>query len=107
MDNAHGVTASAGALLAKTITRKTEMGSRTLVAAVAMGAESHGRYVNDSEIDEYVFLSVCVRCPANETRPALSPFVRSKDGAKAQEKMWKELLDILENRVAGISRIFG
>ncbi|KAL3492927.1 hypothetical protein BJX62DRAFT_250101 [Aspergillus germanicus] len=88
MNNAHGITALVGALLAKAIARKTEVGCRTLVAAVAMGAESHGKYMNDSEIDEYVFLSVCVRCPANETRPALSPFVRSEDGAKAQEKVW-------------------
>lgn len=29
---------------------------------------------------------------------ALSPFVRSEEGAQAQQKIWKDLLEILEQR---------
>jgi hypothetical protein len=83
MNNAYGVTASEGALPAKNIARKTEVGSRALAAAVSMDAESHGKSMNDSETDEYVFLlllsgiqlmelpkvciiSVCAQCERGE-----------------------------------------
>ncbi|KAL2834063.1 hypothetical protein BJY01DRAFT_224622 [Aspergillus pseudoustus] len=106
MNNTHGVTAWAGPLLAKAVARKTEVGARTLVAAVSMGEESHGKYMNDSEIDDYVVSSVSVQKSANLSRSALSPFVRSEHGAKAQENLWKELWDILESKLPGVSRVF-
>ncbi|KAL2862199.1 uncharacterized protein BJX67DRAFT_385825 [Aspergillus lucknowensis] len=86
--NARGLTASTFRLLGKAIARETEVGARTLVTAIAMGPESHGKYLNDGKIEE----------------AALSPFVRGKDGARAQEKVWKELMEILEQRVPSISR---
>ncbi|KAF4911103.1 Short chain dehydrogenase atnD [Colletotrichum viniferum] len=63
------------------LARSTEVGSRTLVAAASAGIESHGMYMRDGEID-------------NE---ALLPFLRSDDGAIAQEKVWGELTRILED----------
>ncbi|KAF3810854.1 Retinol dehydrogenase 14 [Colletotrichum gloeosporioides] len=68
-------------MLKLVLARSTEVGSRTLVAAASTGIESHGIYMRDGEID-------------NE---ALSPFVRSGDGATAQEKVWEELSRILED----------
>lgn len=53
-DNIHGVTGFALWLLAKGTARTTEVGGRTIVAAIAQGQESHGKYLNDSQIDEYV-----------------------------------------------------
>lgn len=43
-------------VMTKTVARTTEEGGRTLVAGIVKGKESHGKYLNDCEIDEYVFL---------------------------------------------------
>ncbi|KAE9573991.1 hypothetical protein CGMCC3_g10004 [Colletotrichum fructicola] len=68
-------------MLKLVLARSTEVGSRTLVAAASAGIESHGIYMRDGEVD-------------NE---AMSPVVRSDDGAIAQEKVWGELTRILED----------
>jgi len=68
--------------------RPTEKGSRTLVAAAAAGPESHGKYMNDGVVSEH----------------RLSAFVRSEDGKKASEKVWKELSAILEGIQPGITK---
>lgn len=39
-------------LLKKAVARTTEVGGRTLVAAIVPSPESHGRYLNDSRIDQ-------------------------------------------------------
>lgn len=36
------------------LARTAEQGSRTLVHAATLGLESHGKYLNDCKIDEYV-----------------------------------------------------
>ena len=69
------------------IARKTEVGSRTLVWPAMGDTASHGKYFHDAKADE----------------GALSPFVRSEDGKKAQEKVWKELSAILEGIQAGVT----
>ncbi|KAJ9647586.1 uncharacterized protein PV06_00297 [Exophiala oligosperma] len=66
--------------------RTTEVGSRTLVAAAAAGPKSHGKYMTNSKVDD----------------DALSSFVRSEDGKKASEKVWKELVEILEKAEPGV-----
>ncbi|KAI2603105.1 short-chain dehydrogenase/reductase [Hypoxylon fragiforme] len=76
-------------VMTKTVARTTEEGGRTLVAGIVKGKESHGKYLNDCEIDD----------------SALSPFVRSDDGARTQKKVWAELLEILENKHPGISSL--
>ncbi|KAJ5150453.1 short-chain dehydrogenase/reductase [Penicillium coprophilum] len=82
IDNIKGTTRVALNLLKKATARTAEVGGRTLVAAIVPWPESHGRYLNDSKIDDL----------------ALSSFVRSDEGAKAQKKLWKDLMDLLEQR---------
>ncbi|KIW16943.1 hypothetical protein PV08_04133 [Exophiala spinifera] len=67
--------------------RSTEVGSRTLLAAAAAGPGSHGRYMTDAEVDD----------------GALSSFVRSEDGKRASEKVWRELVEILEKAEPGVT----
>ncbi|KAK2861152.1 hypothetical protein FQN49_004491 [Arthroderma sp. PD_2] len=71
----------------KVLARTAEVGSRTLVHAASLGWEGHGQYLNDCKIDE----------------GALSSFVKSAEGAQAQKKVWRELLDKLERIVPGIA----
>ncbi|KFA53853.1 hypothetical protein S40293_01621 [Stachybotrys chartarum IBT 40293] len=89
LNDAVGIQAAAYSLLAKVIARTTEVGGRTLVAGISQGKDSHGKYLNDGEIDE----------------GALSPFVRSARGGEAQQKVWEELLAILEGSHPGIRKI--
>ncbi|EAL86541.1 hypothetical protein KXV22_003379 [Aspergillus fumigatus] len=62
------------------VARSTEVGSRTLVAGAAAGSGSHGRYMTDGRVAD----------------DSLSSFVRSREGLKAQKKLWRELHGILE-----------
>lgn len=75
-------------LLKQLFARSTEVGSRTLVAGAAGGAESHGAYMTDGKV-------------ANE---ALSPFVRSTEGEETQKRLWNELSDILEEVHPGVMK---
>lgn len=77
-------------MLKLVMARSTEVGSRTLLAAAAAGKESHGAYMTDGKV----------------ANGALSPFVRSEDGAKAQKKVWNELGEILEKVQPGIMSLF-
>ncbi|KAK9366909.1 short-chain dehydrogenase/ reductase [Lipomyces kononenkoae] len=63
------------------LARTVEVGARTLVAAAAAGHESYGAYMTDGKVNN----------------GALSPFVTSPEGKKAQEKVWSELKEILVN----------
>lgn len=69
------------------LARKTEVGSRTLVAAAVAGPESHGKYMTDAKIDD----------------DALSDFVKSADGKEASKKVWEELREILELIQPGVT----
>ncbi|KIA75507.1 dimethylallyl tryptophan synthase GliD1 [Aspergillus ustus] len=89
LSNAHGLTKFAFWVLAKATARKPEVGARTLVGAISKGVEGHGKYLNDGEIDEN----------------SLSPFVRSEEGKLAQDKMWAELMGILETVKPGIQEL--
>ncbi|KAK9239550.1 hypothetical protein V1525DRAFT_27100 [Lipomyces kononenkoae] len=77
-------------LLKLVLARTTEVGSRTLVAAAIVGNESHGAYMTDGKV----------------SNGALSAFVTSEDGQKAQEKVWLELKEILEKIVPGVTGSF-
>jgi retinol dehydrogenase-12 len=68
------------------IGRSTEMGSRTLVAAASAGEESHGCYMTD--------------CLVREP----SRWVRSETGKETQQKVYKELLMILEDIQPGVTK---
>ena len=67
------------------LARKTEVGSRALLAATEAGKESHGQYMADCVV----------------TEP--SAFVRSGEGEKTQERVYTELMGILEKIQPGIS----
>lgn len=68
------------------LARTTEAGSRTLVASVIAGEESHGQYMSDCEVAEP------------------SEFVRSAEGEKVQAEVHKELMAILEGIQPGITQ---
>jgi NAD(P)-dependent dehydrogenase (short-subunit alcohol dehydrogenase family) len=70
------------------LARRTEVGSRALVAAGVAGLESHGKYMADGKVDD----------------DALSEFARSADGKEAGVKVWKELSGILEGIEPGVTR---
>ncbi|KAJ6124588.1 secondary metabolism biosynthetic enzyme [Penicillium samsonianum] len=67
-------------LFKQLVARSTEVGSRTLLAGASAGAESHGKYMTDGKVAD----------------TALSAFVRSPEGKKAQHKLLAELIPILE-----------
>ncbi|KAF4154433.1 hypothetical protein CNMCM8927_008762 [Aspergillus lentulus] len=67
------------------IARTTEVGGRTLVHSAAGGFESHGQYMSECKVKEP------------------SKFVRSKEGAIAQQRVHEELLEILEKIQPGIT----
>ncbi|EAW23604.1 putative short-chain dehydrogenase/reductase family protein [Aspergillus fischeri NRRL 181] len=75
------------ALMKMVLARTTEVGGRTLVAGAAAGEESHGVYMTDGKVDNR----------------ALSAFVRSEEGKQAQEKVWGELGEILEEIRPGVT----
>ncbi|KAJ5266541.1 hypothetical protein N7478_009349 [Penicillium angulare] len=68
------------------LARSTEVGSRTLLAGILTGLESHGSYMSDGLVEN----------------TGLSSFVRSSDGAKARTKVWNEVTTILEGARPGI-----
>ena len=70
-----------------TIGRTVEVGSRTLVAAAAAGgSDTHGKYMSECVVKEP------------------SAFVRSEEGIRTQERVYTELMEILEKIRTGISR---
>ncbi|KFG78754.1 putative short-chain dehydrogenase [Metarhizium anisopliae] len=75
-------------LLKLLLARSTEVGSRNLVAAGAMGQESHGKYVSDCVVAEP------------------SAFLDSEDGRKVQKMFWKELTQKLDEIKPGASGNF-
>lgn len=66
--------------------RQTEVGSRTILAAAEAGWDSHGAYMLDGKVNNGV----------------LSTFVQSEAGLEAQQNVWKELGEILEDIQPGI-----
>lgn len=73
-------------MMKQLLARTTEVGGRTLVASAVAGEESHGKYMSEAKI----------------TEP--SAFVRSDEGEKTQERVYTELMDILEKIEPGITQ---
>ncbi|KAJ6023568.1 uncharacterized protein N7446_013933 [Penicillium canescens] len=67
--------------------RQTEVGSRTILAAAEADWDSHGAYMLDGKVNNGV----------------LSTFVQSEAGLEAQQKVWRELGEILEETQPGIT----
>lgn len=68
------------------LARTTEVGSRCLVDSASAGEESHGQYMSE--------------CAVEDT----SEFVRSDEGKVTQERVFKELMEILEKIQPGITK---
>ncbi|KAI0861708.1 short-chain dehydrogenase/reductase-like protein [Xylaria cubensis] len=67
------------------LARTAEMGSRTYVAAASAGIESHGLYLED----------------CGPSTP--SAFVTSREGQRAQDRVFNELINILETIEPGVT----
>ncbi len=65
--------------------RTSEEGSRALMAAAAGGHETQGKYVDSGVVD------------------SPSQFVLSEDGKRAQQRVWTELMGILEGIEPGVT----
>lgn len=68
------------------IGRTAEVGSRTLLASAIGGPETHGKYMSECVVKEP------------------SEFVRSAEGQKTQERVYNELMEILEKIQPGITK---
>lgn len=68
------------------IGRTSEMGSRSLLAAAAAGRDTHGRYMDNCKL----------RDPG--------PFVLSEEGQQLQERVYNELMEVLEGIQPGITK---
>lgn len=67
------------------LARTTEVGARTLVHGGLQGPQSHGKYLSSCQIAEP------------------SKFVRSQEGRREQERVWRELVAKLEGIKPGIT----
>jgi len=68
----------------KALQRTTEVGGRTLVAAVAAGPESHGEYMSECAV------------------AGVAPLVTSEEGRVAQKRVWDEVCAKLEEISPGV-----
>lgn len=102
-----GVGRTISHIMAAIIARTTEAGSRTLVAGIAAGEESHGSYMADCRVTEYV-ISRCLYFKLRKrdadivVRPG--PMVLGSDGRALQKKLWGQLVRQLETIQPGISQ---
>ncbi len=87
--NAEGIRGWFLEFLKLTLARSTEVGSRTLVHGVSVGREAHGKYLSDSRVAD---------------PEGLGSLVKSEEGAEAQKKIWKELVEKLERIEPGIMK---
>ena len=73
-------------LLMYPLARTTEVGSRTLLAGISTGSESHGEYLADGANQE------------------VAPWVRTQGGQKTLKEVYDQLLAVLEDIEPGISK---
>lgn len=84
MRNAPLPLAIAGSIGKLLLGRSSEVGSRTLLAAATAGKESHGKYMADCVVAEP------------------SAWVRSEEGVEAGQRVYDELMSMLEGIEPGI-----
>ena len=85
--NSTGIAGLIFVLMKLLLARTTEVGSRTLVAGALAGEESMGKYMSNCGVIEP------------------SPFVRSDEGKETGERVYTELIEILEKIQPGISKV--
>lgn len=66
--------------------RTSEMGSRNLVYAAAAGEETHGTWIDSCKIREP------------------SAYVRSEEGVRMQERVYEDLMSVLEGIEPGVTK---
>jgi len=95
-----------GKIMAAIIARTSEVGSRTLLAGISADEESHGSYMADCRVVEYVSSLLCFEFGMRDAntggRPG--PLVRGSDGLALQKKIWDQLISQLETIQPGISQ---
>ncbi|TVY73605.1 Short chain dehydrogenase sol3 [Lachnellula suecica] len=84
--NSTGLASLVMYVLKMLLARKTEVGARTLVAGAEAGEESHGEYMSIGRVAQ------------------TAEFVRSEEGKKTQERVYTELIALLEKIQPGISK---
>jgi retinol dehydrogenase-12 len=93
-------------IVVKILARTTEAGSRTLVAGVAAGEETHGSYMADSKIAQYE-IAPCLYPELRNSHADIvvrpGPMVLGSDGLTLQKKVWDQLVRELEIIEPGIS----
>lgn len=83
--NITGIQSGVFYVMKQVLARTTEVGGRTLVASAVAGEESHGKYMSEAKI----------------TEPSV--FVRSDEGKETQQRVYKELMGILEKIQPGVT----
>ncbi|KAK0511691.1 hypothetical protein JMJ35_006264 [Cladonia borealis] len=73
--------------MVKLLSRRTEVGARTLVHGASAGAESHGQYVPDCKITP------------------TAGFTKGNGGAELQDRVWMELKQKLEATRPGVTSL--
>lgn len=73
-------------LMSRLIGRSAEAGSKIIVDAAAAGPETHGKWLDTLEIREP------------------SAYVRSEEGQKMQQRLYEELMVILERVEPGVTK---
>lgn len=72
--------------LALLVARTTDVGARTLLAAVEAGPATHGRYLESG------------------VASMIDPYITSDEGVAMQSKLWGEFLAVLEGIEPGVTR---
>ena len=75
---------AAGWLLKALLARSTEVGSRTLVAGICTGRESHGEYMSDSQNQE------------------VAQWIVTPKGEEMQKSVYEQTMAVLEDVEPGI-----
>lgn len=86
MRDAAGITHYALTGMKAIFARTTEVGARNLIAAACAGEESHGQYISECVVKEP------------------SDFVKSREGEVTQQRVYEELMGILEKIQPGIGK---
>ncbi|RDL39022.1 NAD(P)-binding protein [Venustampulla echinocandica] len=79
-------------LIMTVLMKTTEGGARSVLYATLTTPEEHGKYITHYQSDE-------------DYKLAVQHNVRSPEGQKMQERVWKEVVTILEENVSEVKRI--
>lgn len=84
--------------------RSLPEGSKTIVDAAVRGKDSHGKYLDHQKITTYVS-TICRGTQAKLTSSSEGALVTSEEGVRVRKKVWKEIMQVLEEVNPGIGRV--